>query len=57
MPVARRGGASSAVLNSSSANLRPLAGLRALAPAGIAEPSSTMVFQPVQASQRPDHLL
>src|ERR1051325_8234272 len=55
MPVVRRGGNSSAVFKSSSANGRPLLRL-APAPAGIAAASSTIVFHPPHASHRPDHL-
>src|ERR1041385_1209471 len=55
MPVARRGGNSSGAFRSSSANGRPFARARAPAPTGIAPPSSTIVFQPPHASQRPDH--
>src|SRR5438128_547678 len=54
--VARLGGASSSVLRSSSAKGLPRIALRAPAPAGAGAASSTMVFQPPQASHLPDHL-
>src|SRR6202012_3710198 len=56
MPVMRRGGGASSVFRSSSANLRPLTRRPALDPMGGAAPSSTMVFQPLQASHLPAHL-
>ena len=56
MPVGRRSGGASSVFKSSSVILRPLARRVAQEPKGGATPSSTMVFQPPQASHLPDHL-
>src|SRR5882762_3621037 len=56
IPVGRRGGCSSVVFRSSSANWRPRARFLASPPMGGGAPSSTIVFHPPQASQRPDHL-
>src|SRR5690242_18747583 len=55
MPVGRRGGGASSVLRSSSVILRPFARRAAPLPSGGATPSSTMVFQPPQASHLPAH--
>src|SRR6185503_354376 len=54
MPVTRRGGGASWVFRSSRANFRPFT-RRADPPMGGAAPSSTMVFQPPQASHLPAH--
>src|SRR5436190_1345029 len=56
MPGTRRGGGASSVLRSSRANLRPFTRRVAPAPMGGGAPSSTIVFQPPQASHLPDHL-
>ena len=55
MPVARRGVSGASLSSATSSSLRPAP---APSPLGVASRgiSSTMLFQPPQASQRPAHL-